>query len=306
MTMPGLVVETDPSPEQVEYLEDRIYEFNAAATRITDGEWLAIFVRDDAGRIVAGICGNTWAGCCEIRQFWVEESLRGQGLGTRLLAAAEREARRRGCTQIILMTFTFQAPAFYARHGFTTLAAMNGYPGGHRNLLMRKSLDDAGPRPGWRALAEGSRAPRWALLALRLVVGFGFLAHGWAKWSRGPAGFARLLAQIGAPLPQLTAWVVTLTEILGGIAIVAGLFVAVASVPLIVSMLVAMFTVQLRFGFSSVNTIGLTPDGPVFGPPGYEINLLYIGALLVLAFSGPGAWSADECLARGRGKELPV
>jgi putative oxidoreductase len=143
-----------------------------------------------------------------------------------------------------------------------------------------------------------SLSSRWSLLPLRLAVGFGFLAHGWAKWSRGPAGFAKLLAQIGAPLPELTAWVVTLTEVLGGLAIMAGAFVAVVSIPLIVSMLVAMFTVQLRFGFSSVNTIGLTPSGPVFGPPGYEINLLYIGALLALALTGPGVWSVDGWLRR--------
>ena len=144
--------------------------------------------------------------------------------------------------------------------------------------------------------------PRWGLVPLRLVVGFGFLAHGWAKWSRGPAAFAKLLAQIGVPLPQVTAWVVTLTEILGGIALMLGALVAIVSLPLIVSMLVAMFTVQLRFGFSSVNTIGLTPEGPVFGPPGYEINLLYIGALVALATAGGSPWSVDA-LRRRRGLE---
>lgn len=144
---------------------------------------------------------------------------------------------------------------------------------------------------------------RWGLVPLRLVVGFGFLAHGWAKWRRGPAGFAKLLAQIGAPLPHVTAWVVTLTEIVGGIALMLGALVVVVSIPLIVSMLVAMFTVQLRFGFSSVNTIGLTPEGPVFGPPGYEINLLYIGALLALAVAGPSAWSVDEWVGRRRALE---
>jgi len=144
MTTAAFSVETDPSPDQVQYVEDRIYEFNSAVTGIKDGEWLAIFVRDDTGRIVAGICGNTWGGCCEIRQFWVEESRRGRGLGTRLLVAAEAEARRRGCSQILLMTFTFQAPGFYTRHGFTTLAAVDGYPQGHENLLMRKRLGEGG------------------------------------------------------------------------------------------------------------------------------------------------------------------
>ena len=61
-----------------------------------------------------------------------------------------------------------------------------------------------------------------------------------------------------------------------------------------------MFTVQLRYGFSSVNTIGLTPTGPIFGPPGYEINLLYIGALAALALSGPSVLSIDAWIARHR------
>jgi len=107
-----LVVNTEPTPDEVQYLEDRLYEFNSAATGITDGEWLAIFVRDDTERLVAGICGHTWGGCLEIRQLWVDEARRKQGLGTRLFVAAEQEARRRGCRQILLTTFTFQAPAF--------------------------------------------------------------------------------------------------------------------------------------------------------------------------------------------------
>ena len=93
------VIDTEPTPNDVQYLEDRLYEFNTSVTGITDGAYLAIFVRDEQNRIVAGICGNTWGECCEIRQFWVEESRRKQGLGTELFEAAEQEARRRGCTR---------------------------------------------------------------------------------------------------------------------------------------------------------------------------------------------------------------
>ena len=139
---------------------------------------------------------------------------------------------------------------------------------------------------------------QWAPLALRLVIGYGFVVHGWAKLSRGPEGFARLLQQIGAPLPEATAWASTLVEIFGGLAILAGAFVAVVSVPLIVMMLVAMFTVHLRYGFSAINTIGLTADGPHFGPPGYEVNLLYIAGLLALILGGAGPFSIDRLLAR--------
>src|SRR5262245_16137527 len=139
---------------------------------------------------------------------------------------------------------------------------------------------------------------QWAPLPLRLVIGSGFLAHGWAKLSRGPEGFARLLEQIGAPLPEVTAWVSTSIELLGGLAILAGAFVAAVSIPLIAMMLVAMFTVHLRYGFSAINTIGLTADGPQFGPPGYEVNLLYISGLLALILGGAGPFSIDLLLAR--------
>ena len=155
-------------------------------------------------------------------------------------------------------------------------------------------------------LGNGVWWRQWAPLPLRLVIGYGFIAHGWAKLSRGPSGFAQLLAQIGAPLPELTAWVSTLLEIIGGLAILVGALVAVVSVPLIVMMLVAMFTVHLRYGFSAINTIGLTADGPQFGPPGYEVNLLYIAGLLALILGGAGRLSIAGLLTpRKRDPAVP-
>jgi GNAT superfamily N-acetyltransferase len=133
-----------PTPNEIQYLEDRIYEFNSTKTGITDGEWLALFVRDETGRVVAGISGDTWGGCLEIRQLWVEGSRRSQGLGTRLLEAAEHEGRRRGCTQVVLMTFSFQAPTFYAKRGFEVVATLDDHPRGYRNLLLRKLLGGSG------------------------------------------------------------------------------------------------------------------------------------------------------------------
>ena len=141
---------------------------------------------------------------------------------------------------------------------------------------------------------------QWALLPLRLVVGYGFFAHGIAKWNRGPEKFAKLLTVIGVPAPGITARVVVGVELLGGLAIMLGVLVLLASVPLIGSMIVAMFTIHVHYGFSAVNTIGLTATGPVLGPPGYEINLLYVGALLALALSGPGALSVDGWLRSRR------
>jgi putative oxidoreductase len=135
---------------------------------------------------------------------------------------------------------------------------------------------------------------QWAPVPIRLVMGIGFLVHGWAKWSRGPGSFGKLLQQIGLPLPQATAWFVTILELVGGVALIVGAFVAIVSIPLIASMLVAMITVHLRYGFSAIKTIGLTASGPVFGPPGYEVNLLYIAGLLVLLLAGAGPFSIDQ------------
>ena len=125
-------------------------------------------------------------------------------------------------------------------------------------------------------------------------MGTGFMVHGWAKLSRGTAGFEKLLAQTGVPFPHINAWIVPFTELLGGLALLLGLLVTVVSIPLIITMAVAMFTVQINYGFSSIKTIGLTPAGPVFGPPGYEINLLYIAGLISLLITGAGKYSIDH------------
>src|SRR5580765_1532571 len=146
-------------------------------------------------------------------------------------------------------------------------------------------------------MTSASISPRlWALLPLRIIVGVGFLAHGMAQWHRGPEKFAKLLQVIGTPSPLATALLVTALEVLGGIAIILGVFVLLSSIPLFGSMVVAMVTIHVHYGFSAVNTVGLTAAGPVFGPPGYEINLLYMCALTALAFAGPGALSVDQWL----------
>jgi putative oxidoreductase len=145
----------------------------------------------------------------------------------------------------------------------------------------------------------------WSIVPLRIVVGVGFIAHGLAKWQRGPDAFAHLLTVIGVPYPIVSAWLVTLLETFGGLAVLLGVGIAVISVPLIASMLVAMFSLHIHYGFSSVNTIGLTTKGPIFGPPGYEINLLYVAALGVLALSGPGPLSVQRLWARSRTEGAP-
>ncbi len=150
----------------------------------------------------------------------------------------------------------------------------------------------------WRKESWGG----WALLPLRLIIGFGFMAHGYAKLSAGPQKFAGMLQTMGVPAPGLMAWVTALAEFFGGLAVLAGAFIPVVSIPLTIIMLVAMFTIHLAYGFSSIKLMGISGSGPQFGTPGYEVNLLYIAGLLTLVLGGAGPFSVDRVLARRKAR----
>jgi ribosomal protein S18 acetylase RimI-like enzyme len=135
-----LRVEDDPRREDVAVLDERLYEFNAAASGVHDGRLLAIFVREDDGTIVAGMHGWTWGGTGFVQAIWVHEKLRGRGLGTRVRAAAEAEAVRRGCHQMHLDTHGYQAPGFYRRQGYDVIGELPGWPGDNVRIFLRKRL----------------------------------------------------------------------------------------------------------------------------------------------------------------------
>ncbi len=120
-------------------LRDEIHAFNIAATGFRDGAVLSCFLRDGA-ELVAGIDGFTWGGYARIDYLWVREELRGQGLGSRLLAATEAEARRRGCVTIVLDTHSFQAPYLYHARGYTEVGTTLDTPRGHSQTLFQKQL----------------------------------------------------------------------------------------------------------------------------------------------------------------------
>ena len=122
------------------FLADRIYEFNSQTTGYFDGRLLAGSIRNDAGENIADFSGHTWGGYCEISHLWVIETMWGQGLGRRLLEAAEAEALRRGCEQVVLSTHSFQAPEFYKRLGYQEVFAIEGRPRGYSNIIYIKQL----------------------------------------------------------------------------------------------------------------------------------------------------------------------
>jgi GNAT superfamily N-acetyltransferase len=146
-----LVVEDDPSPDDVAVLEAHVARQNAEATGhgAETERQLAIFVRGDpdgeggVGAIRAGVYGWTWAGCCELQHLWVDEPERGHGLGTRLLDAAEAEAAGRGCTQVVLFTHAANAGADgerYTRRGYVLTGRVDDYPAGDAALWYHKAL----------------------------------------------------------------------------------------------------------------------------------------------------------------------
>jgi putative oxidoreductase len=131
------------------------------------------------------------------------------------------------------------------------------------------------------------------------MFGFAFLYHGIPKLftASGHAGIVGSLAAMGVPAPAAMAWIVGLVEVLGGVALILGAFVGITTILLIIEMLVAMFKVHLPNGFNFVHITGMTNTGPVFGMPGYEVNLLYIAGLLALLLGGAGALSVDRARA---------
>ena len=139
---------------------------------------------------------------------------------------------------------------------------------------------------------------RWAPIPLRLIVGYGFMQHGFAKLTRGPEVFAAILNAIGVPAPHLMAWLTILVEVFGGLAVLLGALIPLASLPMVAVLLVAIFTVHLPYGFSSIKLISVNAGHAQLGPPGYETNLLYLACLATLVLGGSGPLAIDNYFKR--------
>src|SRR6266852_7874323 len=150
------------------------------------------------------------------------------------------------------------------------------------------------------AFLKGPLLSRWAPIPLRLIVGYGFMEHGFAKLSKGPENFAAILHVIGVPAPHLMAWLTILTELIGGLAVLLGAFLPLVSLPMAVLLFVAIFTVHLPYGFSSIKLMSVMAGRAQFGPPGYECDLLYLACLAALVFGGSGPLAIDGLLGTRR------
>jgi putative oxidoreductase len=147
-----------------------------------------------------------------------------------------------------------------------------------------------------------SRSPiaRWAPFPLRLIVGYGFMEHGLAKLARGPDAFPAILQALGVPAPHLMGWLTIFVEIFGGLAVLLGALVPLASIPMAAVLLVAIVTVHLPYGFSSIKLQAVTAAGAQFGPPGFETDLLYLACLAALVLGGSGPLAIDGLLSTRR------
>jgi len=140
----------------------------------------------------------------------------------------------------------------------------------------------------------------WYAIPLRLIVGFGFMEHGYAKLARGPESFTAILHALGMPAPEWLAWATILIELIGGLAVLVGAFIPIASIPMAIVLVVAIFSVHLPNGFSSIKLQAVTAAGARFGQPGYETDLLYLAALAALVLGGSGPWALDRLYRRRR------
>jgi putative oxidoreductase len=138
----------------------------------------------------------------------------------------------------------------------------------------------------------------WYALPLRLVIGFGFMQHDYAKLARGPEDFITVLRAMGLPVPFILGWATIVVELVGGLMILAGALIPLATVPMTIVLLVAIFTVHLPNGFSSIKLQSFDAAGAHFGQPGYETDLLYLAGLIALCLGGAGPISIDGLLNR--------
>jgi GNAT superfamily N-acetyltransferase len=134
------VVNEHPSEKDVQELKLHLRDYNMAHAKSQEGYGIAIFLRDEKHQMVAGISGWLWGACMEIDYLWVHETLRGQGVGKRLVIVLEETVIERGCRQITLETFSFQAPEFYEKLGYRVFGVIEGYGNRFRKFYMQKSL----------------------------------------------------------------------------------------------------------------------------------------------------------------------
>jgi ribosomal protein S18 acetylase RimI-like enzyme len=138
--LPVLVVEDSPDAHDLALLEEEVAAAAIAAAGLGEEQEFGIFARDADGRVVAGVSGIVWGGCCELQALWVDPSLRGRGLARSLMTEAEAEARRRGCRLVMFFTYDVLVVGWYERLGYETVGVIDGCPTGSAARWYRKIM----------------------------------------------------------------------------------------------------------------------------------------------------------------------
>jgi GNAT superfamily N-acetyltransferase len=144
-----ITFEESPSATDMDTIHKGLDQFNQTHVRRADWQPFAVFVRDANDCIVGGLVGGAYWGWLYIKLFWLSEQVRHQGYGSRLLAMAEQEAIKRGCSYAHLDTMSFQALPFYERHGYTVFGVLDDMPAGsgERRFWLKKTLQPTGTPP---------------------------------------------------------------------------------------------------------------------------------------------------------------
>jgi len=138
---PRIVLTDAPDPAETAIIQEGLRAYNTEQAGRDDSRPLAVFVTDPvSGRVVGGLYGGSYLGQLRVDRFFLPESMRRDRLGSRLLAMAEEEGRRRGCSRITLNTLEIQARSFYEKQGYETAATLDCDPPGVTRYLMTKRL----------------------------------------------------------------------------------------------------------------------------------------------------------------------
>jgi ribosomal protein S18 acetylase RimI-like enzyme len=132
----------DPSEEEINFVNDALREFNDKKVGPDNHVLLNIVEYDEDKNVIAGILGGTYWGWMHIDILWVDEKYRKQGLGSKLLEAAEEEAKKRGCHSVHVDTMSWQALDFYKKHRYKIISELNDIPKGNKKYHLIKELNN--------------------------------------------------------------------------------------------------------------------------------------------------------------------
>lgn len=118
----------DGNEQDIQEIHKMLKDYNLMHREASQSVPIGVFLEDGTGRKLAGLTGETFGNWLCIQYLFVSEALRGQGIGSKLLEAAEREAGQRGCKYAFVDTFSFQAPVFYEKHGYREVFTLEKYP----------------------------------------------------------------------------------------------------------------------------------------------------------------------------------